>query len=159
MQTNHRASDDFGKAYETIKSNALRAGTNPPQLDSRSRNGRKVLVVDDDPFILRYIEKALRMAKYEVKTANSEDQALDVLTEQKVDLVLTDIVMSDSDGFRLAVRIKECDPDLPVLFMTGALPEDDERAQSLCTLGMLLRKPFLPKQLWDFVATGFARAS
>jgi CheY-like chemotaxis protein len=159
MQTKHRASDDFAKAYEAIKSNAVRLGTDPPQLDFGSRNGRIVLVVDDDPFVLRYIEKALRMAKYEVKTANSEDQALGVLTEQKVDLVLTDIVMPDSDGFRLAVRIKECDPDLPVLFMTGALPENDERAQSLCRLGVLLRKPFLPQQLWDFVATGFARVS
>jgi DNA-binding NtrC family response regulator len=156
MQTNHRASDDFGRAYKTTKGNAAGVGMDPPQLDFHSRHGRTVLVVDDDLFILRYIEKALKMAKYEVKTANSGDQALIVLTEQKVDLVLTDIVMPDGDGFRLAARVKECDPDLPVLFMTGALPENDERAQSLCRLGVLLRKPFQPQQLWDFVATGFA---
>jgi DNA-binding NtrC family response regulator len=156
MQTKNRASDGFGRTYETIKSNAVRVGMGSPLLDSDSRNSRTVLVVDDDPFILRYMEKALRMAKYEVSTASNADQALSVLAEQRVDLVLTDIVMPESDGFRLAAQIKECNPDLPVLFMTGALPENDERAQELCKLSVLLRKPFLPQQLWDFVAAGFA---
>ena len=128
-------------------------------LDSDSRSGRTVLVVDDDPSILRYLERALTLAKYEVRTANSEEQALSVLTEQKFDVVLTDIVMTYGDGFRLAARIKRCYLDLPVLFMTGALPENDQRAQDLSKLGLLLRKPFAPQQLWDFLADGLLQFS
>jgi DNA-binding NtrC family response regulator len=130
-----------------------------PILDSDSRSGRTVLVVDDDPSILRYLERALTLAKYEVRTANSEEQALSVLTEQKFDVVLTDIVMPYGDGFRLAARIKRCYLDLPVLFMTGALPENDQRAQDLSRLGLLLRKPFAPQQLWDFLANGLLQFS
>ena len=134
-----------------------------PQLDPDFLYGRTVLVVDDDPFILRYIQKALWMAKYNVRTADSEDQALVVLREQQIDLVLTDIVMADSNGFHLAARIGECNSALPVLFMTGAPPETDQYAQELSQAGLLLRKPFGPQQLWDFLAAalskGFTSAS
>ena len=129
----------------------------PPHIDPDFHYGRTVLVVDDDPFILRYIERALGMAKYNVRTANGEQQALAVLREQQIDLVLTDIVMGDSDGFRLAARIEECYAGLPVLFMTGALPETDQHAQELCQAGLLLRKPFLPQQLWDFLAGALSK--
>ena len=128
-----------------------------PQVNPEFQYGRTVLVVDDDPFILRYIEKALSMAKYNVRTANSEDQALAVLNEQQIDLVLTDIVMGDSDGFRLAARIEERNSGLPVVFMTGAVPEIDQNAQALCRVGLLLRKPFGPQQLWDFLAGALAK--
>jgi DNA-binding response OmpR family regulator len=123
----------------------------PPQLNPDFQFPRTVLVVDDDPFILRYVEKALGMAKYNVRIANSEDQALAVLREQEIDLVLTDIVMGDSDGFRLAARIEECNRGLPVLFMTGAVSETDQDFKELCRVGVLLPKPFGPQQLWDFL--------
>jgi DNA-binding NtrC family response regulator len=128
-----------------------------PKVDPKFQHGRTVLVVDDDPFILRYIEKALSMAKYNVRTANSEDQALAVLNEHQIDLVLTDIVMGDSDGFRLAERIEERHAGIPVLFMTGAVPETDQYAQDLRRGGLLLRKPFGPQQLWDFLADALSK--
>ncbi|MBV8279597.1 MAG: response regulator [Verrucomicrobia bacterium] len=129
-----------------------------PQLDPDFQHRRTVLVVDDDPFILRYIEQALKIAKYNVRTATSEEQALAILNEQQIDLVLTDIVMADSDGFRLAARIEERRSDLPILFMTGALPETDHHAQELCGAGLLLRKPFGPQRLWDFLAGALSKA-
>ena len=128
-----------------------------PQVDPDFLYGRTVLVVDDDPFILRYIEKALSIAKYKVRTANSEDQALAVLNEQQIDLVLTDIVMGDSDGFRLAARIEERNSGLPVVFMTGAVPETGQYAEGLRRTGLLLCKPFGPQQLWDFLAGALSK--
>jgi DNA-binding response OmpR family regulator len=128
-----------------------------PQVDPDFQYGRTVLVVDDDPFILRYIERALGMAKYNVRTANGEHEALAVLREQQIDLVLTDIVMGDSDGFHLAERIEECYGSLPILFMTGALLESDQHAQELCQAGLLLCKPFAPQQLWNFLAGALSR--
>jgi two-component system, cell cycle response regulator CpdR len=128
-----------------------------PQLDPDFPYGRTVLVVDDDPSILRYIERALKMAQYKVRTADSEEQALAILHGQQIDLVLTDIVMSDSDGFRLAARIEECKSGLPVLFMTGAIPETDEHAQELSQAGLLLRKPFGPQKLWNFLADALSK--
>jgi two-component system, cell cycle sensor histidine kinase and response regulator CckA len=129
-----------------------------PQLDPDSPyGGRTVLIVDDDPSILRYIEQALKMAKYKVRTADSEEQALAILHGQQIDLVLTDIVMGESDGFRLAARIDERNSGLPVLFMTGAIPETDQQAQELCEAGLLLRKPFGPQKLWNFLAAALSK--
>jgi two-component system, cell cycle sensor histidine kinase and response regulator CckA len=128
-----------------------------PKVDPEFQYARTVLVVDDDPFILRYVEKALSMAKYNVRTANSEDKALAVLNKQQIDIVLTDIVMGDSDGFRLAARIKERNSGLPVVFMTGAVPETDQHAQELGRVGLLLHKPFGPQQLWDFLAGALSK--
>jgi DNA-binding NtrC family response regulator len=123
-----------------------------PKVEPDFQHAQTVLVVDDDPFILRYVEKALSLANYNVRTANSEGKALAVLNEQPIDIVLTDIVMGDSDGFQLAARIEERNSGLPVVFMTGAVPETDQYDQELCQAGLLLRKPFGPQQLWDFLA-------
>ena len=128
-----------------------------PEVDPEFHSSRTVLVVDDDPFILRYLEKALSMAKYNVRTANSEDQALAVLNQQQIDIVLTDIVMGDSDGFRLAARIEERNSGLPVVFMTGAVPETGQYAEELRRTGLLLCKPFGPQQLWDFLAGALSK--
>jgi CheY-like chemotaxis protein len=58
--------------------------------------------------------------------------------------VLTDVVMPGSiDGLELAAKIHQVDPSLPVLFVTGALPEGDARAVGIVEKELLLRKPFL----------------
>jgi CheY-like chemotaxis protein len=150
-----RVVDQFSEL--TKKDDALSVEMKSPQLDPDSPYGRTVLVVDDEPSILRYIEQALKMAKYKVRTADSEEQALAILHGQQIDLVLTDIVMGESDGFHLAARIDECNSGLPVLFMTGAIPETDQQAQELCEAGLLLRKPFGPQKLWNFLAAALSK--
>ena len=114
----------------------------------------KVLVIDDEPFILEYVRKVLHQAGYTTLIAESGDQGLAMFEERRaeVDLVLTDIVMPDSiDGLEVANRIQRIDPTVPVLFITGASPEDDPQTLSLMRGGFLLRKPFFPDQLIRFV--------
>jgi two-component system, cell cycle sensor histidine kinase and response regulator CckA len=114
----------------------------------------KVLVIDDEPFILEYVQKVLQQAGYITLIAESGDRGVAMFEEQRteVDLVLTDIVMPDSiDGLEVATRIQRIDPTVPVLFITGAIPEDDPHTLSLMNGGFLLRKPFFPEQLLRFV--------
>jgi CheY-like chemotaxis protein len=114
----------------------------------------KVLVIDDEPFILEYVQKVLHQAGYTTLIAESGDQGVAMFEERRteVDLVLTDIVMPDSiDGLEVATRIQRIDPTVPVLFITGAIPEDDPHTLSLMNGGFLLRKPFFPDQLIRFV--------
>jgi two-component system, cell cycle sensor histidine kinase and response regulator CckA len=114
----------------------------------------KVLVIDDEPFILEYVQKVLQQAGYITLIAESGDRGVAMFEEQRteVDLVLTDIVMPDSiDGLEVATRIQRIDPTVPVLFITGAIPEDDPHTLSLMNGGFLLRKPFFPDQLLRFV--------
>ena len=121
-----------------------------------------ILVADDEPSILQYIEHVLQLANYRVITATTVDEAWKILERQQseIALVLTDIVMPGSiDGVELAKRIHQLDPDLPVVFVSGVLSELDSRTAIMVEKQLLLRKPFFPKQLVDFVGAQLHRES
>ena len=120
------------------------------------------LVADDEPFILQYIEHILQLANYRVVTATTVEEAWKILKRQQAEiaLVLTDVIMPGSiDGQELAERIHRLDPGLPVLFITGALSETDPNTAMMVEKQLLLRKPFFPKQLVDFVGAQLHRES
>jgi CheY-like chemotaxis protein len=119
-----------------------------------------IIVVDDEPDILQYIREILCHVNYEVIMATSGDQAWTLFEEHQpeIDMVLTDVVMPGSvDGLELAAKIHQVDPSLPVLFVTGALPEGDARAVGIVEKELLVRKPFSPKQLIDLVEARIRR--
>src|SRR5215469_7800774 len=121
-----------------------------------------ILVADDEPSILQYIEHVLQVANYRVVTATTVEEAWKILQRRQaeIELVLTDIVMPGSiDGQDLAKRIHQLDPALPVVFITGALSETDDRTAMMVEKQLLLRKPFFPKQLIDFVGAQLHRES
>ena len=118
------------------------------------RAGRTILVVDDEPGILNLIQRVLKNVGYNVITSRSGDRAWEVFKQgqTKIDLVLTDMVMPGSmDGFTLADNARRKYAKLPVLFMTGAVPESDEKAAAMIKKRLLLRKPFSPKELVEFI--------
>jgi CheY-like chemotaxis protein len=130
-----------------------------PSTIETKRNGRTILVVDDEPSILKCVQRVLEQANYDVITSPSGNQAWKFIEQgrPKIDMVLTDIVMPGSiDGLTLAAKIRRRDLKLPVLFITGALPEDDDSAAQLASKKQLLRKPFFSKQLVEFVDSHFA---
>jgi len=121
-----------------------------------------ILVADDEPSILQYIEHVLQVANYRVITATTVEEAWKIVQQQQgeIELVLTDIVMPGSiDGQDLAKRIQQLDPALPVVFITGALSEAGDRAAIMVEKQLLLRKPFFPQQLIDFVGAQLHRES
>jgi len=67
----------------------------------------RVLIIDDYPQILRFIELCLRSNGYEVVTAGSGEQGLDLLTAQPPDIILLDIRMPDMDGFQFMARARD----------------------------------------------------
>jgi len=122
--------------------------------------GRTILVVDDEPSILTFLQRVLKLASYTVITSRNGDHAWCAIErgQVKVELVLTDIVMPGSiDGFILAGMIRRKYSNLPVLFMTGALPPDDEQAAEIERKRLLLRKPFSPRELVEFIDAHFGK--
>src|ERR1700739_3145095 len=110
------------------------------------RGGRTILVVDDDPGILQYVRRVLEHGNHTVLTSRSGEHAWGVVqrSQAKLDLVLTDIIMPGSiDGPALAARIERRYKKLPVLFMTGALPENDEQAVEMTRKRRLCESRFL----------------
>jgi two-component system, cell cycle sensor histidine kinase and response regulator CckA len=119
-----------------------------------------ILVADDEPFILKYIERVLQVANYRVITTTTMEDAWKILErhQSEIELVLTDIVMPGRiDGLELAEKIHQLAPGLPVLFVTGALCESDPRAALMTEKQLVLRKPFFPKQLVEFVGAQIDR--
>ena len=112
------------------------------------------LVVDDEPFILEYVRQVLSHLGQRVLTARNGDEAWSIFERQRntIDFLLTDIIMPGSfDGFALAERVRRAKPSLPILFITGALPDDDPRTLDLMEKRLLLKKPFFPEELVSFL--------
>ncbi len=113
----------------------------------------RVLVVDDEPAILKALATALDRAGYDAITAQSGDTALVLLAKEHVDVMLIDLRMPDTRGdvvFELAAATH---PHLrrQTLFMTGDLSEKAQKLIASCHCPML-RKPFELKEMVSGVA-------
>jgi DNA-binding response OmpR family regulator len=84
--------------------------------DSKSK--RLVLVVDDHPSILRFVQIGLEMQDIEVITATSAKKALEMAGSAKPDAVILDILMPDIDGFALIRRLRETSR-VPIVAMSA----------------------------------------
>lgn len=116
--------------------------------------GGTILVVDDEPGILELIRRVLKHANHAVIPSRSGEDAWGFIEQGRtsVDLVLTDIVMPGPiDGIGLARKIRQKYRNLSVLFMTGSLLEREKFATGMGSDRRLLRKPFSPKELLEFV--------
>src|SRR5215472_12548216 len=109
-----------------------------------------ILVVDDDPAILEYAGGVLEECGYAVLTALNAATALVMLrSNERIDLLFTDLVMPGSDGIELARRAGEEVPGLRILFTTGYSADPTPG-------GRLLKKPYRPQQLAGAIAAALA---
>src|SRR5690625_5405839 len=94
--------------------------------NSHKTSAPAVLVVDDDPGLLRLITLRLESGGFEVDTADSGKAALGQVTARLPDVVITDLRMDEMDGMALFARLREQHPTLPVIILTahGTIPED-----------------------------------
>ncbi len=109
-------------------------------------SNRRVLVVDDEERMVRFIRLNLEHDGFEVVEAFNGQQAMDKIRETLPDLVLLDVMMPDIDGFEVLRLIRE-NNDVPVIMLT-AKNEEDDRVQGL-ELGAddYVSKPFSPREL------------
>ncbi|KAK3221429.1 hypothetical protein Dsin_008454 [Dipteronia sinensis] len=82
--------------------------------------GMRVLAIDDNVVCLRYLVALLTKCKYQVTATTKADEALEILrkSKEKYDLVITDVIRLDMDGFRL-LEIVSLGMDIPVVFVTA----------------------------------------
>src|SRR4030042_2014126 len=94
---------------------ALTAGAGPVQAGSKGY----ILIVEDDPMVLRGFVRTLTRAGYLVKTASEGRSAIDLLDQEKFDVIVSAISMPGMDGLQLLRKVRERDFDVPVIMMTG----------------------------------------
>jgi DNA-binding NtrC family response regulator len=104
----------------------------------------KVLVVDDDAVIGHSFDRVLTDKGYEVNTALSGEEALKKVGSNGYDLVFTDIKMPGMDGLEVARRVKEMNPWLPVVVVTGYGTEANEAQAEEIGVSGFLHKPLSP---------------
>jgi PAS domain S-box-containing protein len=114
--------------------------------------GLEILVVDDDLGVCQSLAELLRYQGCEVALATSASDALALLAgPHRFDLVLSDVVMPDMDGYDLYMELKERRPELPVILMTGYLYDRDHVIKRSKLGGLdgkvLFKKPIDPDRL------------
>ena len=119
-----------------------------PKLDERyPLSGLRVLIVDDDAGVCQSLRDLLIAERCCIETAPSGNFALDWLQRQQFDLVLSDVVMPDLDGYELYQAVKRTTPELPVVLMTAFNYDKDHIIKRSCLEGLqgvIFKKPVNP---------------
>jgi DNA-binding NtrC family response regulator len=105
---------------------------------------RTVLIVDDDPQILRLLRAMLGPQNVKVLSAPLPSDALRICGEETVDVLISDISMPEMDGNKLAERVFKLNPRVRVLLISGAV---DEAPKVKGGQVRFLKKPFFPAEL------------
>ena len=110
---------------------------------------KKILVIDDEPIVRTSCIRSLSPEGYEVKSASSGKEALELLENEPFNLVLLDLKMPDMDGIEVLKKIKDTWPDTKVVMITGY--STVETAVKTLKLGAFsyLEKPFTPDTLLE----------
>ena len=121
-----------------------------------STTGARLLVVDDDPDMLRLLSMRLSSAGYQVTAVTSAETALTQLEIEHPQLVLSDVRLPGRDGLQLFDEIRKRHPSLPVILLTahGTIPDAVEAtARGVFTY---LTKPYDGRELLDKIAQALA---
>ncbi len=108
-----------------------------------------ILLVDDEPLIQKLVTADLVSKGYKVVATPDGEQALQMVKQEKPDLLLLDVKIPRISGWDILAAIKTDNEvcHTPVLIMTGALlPGDEEKAHGMGATGCLA-KPFTPREL------------
>ena len=103
-----------------------------------------ILVAEDDPLVIYLMTEALQSEGYTVTQTRDGAQALRALQDETPDLILTDILMPEMDGFTLLQKVRESHPDLPVIAMS---PPSLRQRAAKAGFTHVIKKPFLLREM------------
>jgi two-component system alkaline phosphatase synthesis response regulator PhoP len=118
-----------------------------------TRKMPRILAVDDEPNIVRLMQVTLERQGYRVETANNGAQALAKIRASRPDLLVSDVMMPEMDGFELLSNIRRDTSlnDLPVIMLTAKTQDSNVMEGYARGADMYLTKPFNPMELIQFV--------
>lgn len=107
----------------------------------------RVLAVEDDALVLMMAVEMLADLGYKAHEASSADEALESMSQEPVDILLTDVGLVGTSGVQLAIEAKRRYPDLKLIFATGHSVVDEMDASPELRHAVLLMKPFDESEL------------
>ncbi|HYU20027.1 MAG TPA: response regulator [Chloroflexota bacterium] len=114
---------------------------------------KTILILDDEPAMLVLLEKSLAGPGRRVVTADSGPQALQLVTRERPDLILLDVLMPEMDGLDVCrtLRASPATSDLPIIVLSAKASRDDIEAGLQAGADLYLVKPFEPNRLLETV--------
>jgi two-component system KDP operon response regulator KdpE len=117
-----------------------------------------ILVVDDEPPIVRLVKAKLRLDGYEVLTASRGAEAIEIVERDSPDLVVLDVMMPEMDGFETLRRIRQTS-QVPVVMLTARGSDADKLKGLQSGADDYITKPFNPDELEARVAAVLRRTA
>lgn len=114
----------------------------------------RILLIDDEEIVLIGWREELKSVGYDIRMALDGERALEMLKEEKADIVITDLVMPNMDGVEVCKRIKALHPETVVVFVSGHPQEIEKKQMDFIRAGgrdELLRKPILKDEILDVI--------
>jgi PAS domain S-box-containing protein len=153
---NVHASSDIGTTVSMYFKSTSKPGTEQGEVSRTSESGKKtdaaaapttratILVVEDDASVRKLTAKALKQAGHVVLEAGDGIEAMKVFNQNpdKIDLLITDVIMPGMNGREVCDEIKRIKPDLPVLFCSGYSSDLLENEYMLNIQGLVIQKPY-----------------
>jgi CheY-like chemotaxis protein len=113
-------------SYSDVEAMSMAMWNDPEDKPARGVNPKNhsVLVVDDDPEQLRFLKRIIERAGFKVVASESATEALDVLSDKQVDIIVSDYKMPEMDGFEFLQALRGLDKDflggdIPVIMLTA----------------------------------------
>ncbi len=142
------------KITNPLLENETEIASTPGKGESENNHKPKqILLVDDDPLIIRLLKDPLEKAGYQVKVATHGLEALQTVKERRPDLIILDILMPMLDGFKTA-RLLKFDKrfkDIPIIVLTSRNTEGERRMGEQVGANEFLLKPFRLPQVLEVV--------
>ncbi len=111
---------------------------------------RRILIIDDEPYILLMLKEMLEKAGYEVDLASNGREGMALFEKDPADLVITDIIMPDKEGLEVILELKKRRPELKIIAMSGGgriSPESYLECAKHFGAERIFQKPFKQKDL------------
>jgi len=122
-----------------------------------SRDGKRILVVDDEPLMIGFIRMNLELEGHQVVEAHNGLQALEMIRTQLPDVVLMDVMMPEMDGFETLRLLREFST-VPVIMLTAKGDENDKVYGLELGADDYVTKPFGPRELSSRIKAVLRRA-
>jgi DNA-binding response OmpR family regulator len=120
-------------------------------------SGERILVVEDDPNILRGLDLNLAMEGYKVRTAADGEEGLRIARTERPDLLIVDVMLPRLGGLELIRELRKEDPDMPILILSAKGQEADKVAGLALGADDYVVKPFGLKELLARIGAALRR--
>jgi two-component system alkaline phosphatase synthesis response regulator PhoP len=120
---------------------------------------RRILVVDDDILVVEALKELLTSSGYEVRVATRGQEALEILDQERFDLLILDVVMPKMTGFDLCREVRKRDDEMSavkIIMLTAKTEARDLQSEEQCGCELYLTKPIDPGRLKELIRNTLA---